>query len=340
MKKISIITFLLLCILTIFLYVNPKKQTSAVTLKKPPQQEVYIGAWVGNFWDSKTKTLNISVLKNFEQLIDKKMAIANIYSEWTYLSDKDVITKLDSISNEHWVPMISSNPHFSENCPDKNESLYKTIASGACDTFLKKIGSNLRSYNKPVFLRFAWEMNLPNMYWGIKKTNSTPQEFVAAWKHFHTILKKEKADNVIWVLSFNTCHAKTIPYADLYPGDEYVDWVAIDGYNWGDSHDWSNWTDFNGVFRNSYNELIAISDKPVMLSEVNSAPSGGDKAKWLQDMLAVQIPEKFPQIKAIIFFNENKQEKESLDWRIEKSKKYSNAVKTTINNKIYKSSFP
>lgn len=301
---------------------------------------VYLGAWAGGFWDSKSKTLNTDALNQFETAIDKKLAIANMFSEWGYLANPELLTKLNSITDNGWVPMISSNPQFFAKCSSDTASLYKAIADGTCDTFLKEVALNLKSYQKPILLRFAWEMNLPNMYWSVDRVGSTPEDFIGAWRRFYTVLKNNNADNVIWVLSFNTTSSTTIPYAKLYPGDQYVDWVAIDGYNWGDTQDWSKWTSFNGVFRNSYNELTAITDKPVMLSEFNSVSSGGDKAEWLKDALTIQIPDKYPNVRAIIFFNESKLEGEGVDWRIEISPAATQIVKDSLKNPLYLENFP
>lgn len=341
MKKTNIIFFILLFTILIGIYSSVAWKSNATTeIPTLPDRKVYLGAWVGGFWDSKTKKLDTKVVNNFEHAIDKKVAIVNIYSEWAYLPQKDLLTKLDAISEEGWTPMISSNPSFFDGCPKGTDSLYKTIADGKCDEFLRDVAANLRSYDKPILFRFAWEMNLPDMYWSIKQVKSTPQEFIAAWRHFYDVLHEEEATNVKWVLSFNTTNSNTVPYAKLNPGDDYVDWVAIDGYNWGNSHSWSGWANFNGVFRKSYDELTAISQKPVMLSEVNSASSGGNKAAWLDDMLNVQIPENFPQIEAIVFFNESKIGGENVDWRLEQSEKDLTVVKKALKNEIYRSVFP
>ena len=189
---------------------------------------IYTGAWVQGFWENDTKTLKVSVLKDFEAKIGSTVALANIYADWQYLSNPALLHNLDAISEEGWTPIISSNPSFIDGCPDKGENLYKTIAGGSCDSFLRTIGTNLKAYGKPVFLRFAWEMNLPSMYWSVPFLKSTPEDFVHAWQKFHTILTELGATNVIWTLSFNTSSKSTVPYKDLYPGDEYVDWVAVD----------------------------------------------------------------------------------------------------------------
>lgn len=339
---IAALLSIIVVLLVIFLFqskgVQNKISVEKVTPK--PRANVYVGAWVQDFWSNDKKSLNVNSLKDFEELINKKMAIANIYSEWPYLESKELVQKLNIVSLNGWVPMISANPFFFEKCKDNGRSLYESITEGQCDEFLRNAARNLKSYEKPIFFRFAWEMNLPDMYWSVQKVGSKPSDFANAWKRMHQIFKEEAADNVVWILSFNTSHAKTIPYKELYPGDEYVDWVAIDGYNWGDSHDWSGWASFSGVFKNSYDELTAITNKPVMLSEVNSAPTGGNKSEWLRDMLDIQIPNNFTQIEAIVFFNENKQEGESVDWRFEKSEDYSSTVKESLKAKIYESYYP
>jgi beta-mannanase len=340
-RLISVSCIVLILVVSFFMLRNQSQVNSLQQHVKPQEsRSVYVGAWVEGFWDNSDKTLDTSVLTDFEEVLDKKMAIAALYSEWSYLSHQDLLLALNDVSGKGWVPMISANPYFFEGCPEKDASLYQAIGRGDCDAFIRDIGRNFRSYGKTILFRFAWEMNLPDMYWSVSKVKSTPQEFINAWRRLHTILKEEEAMNVQFVLSFNTSHAKTVPYADLYPGDSYVDWVAIDGYNWGNSQPWGGWADFNGVFRKSYDELIVITDKPVMLSEVNSSPSGGNKAQWLEDMLTVQIPGRFPQVKALVFFNENKTDGEQVDWRLEKSPEYINVVKSSLQNVLYKSAFP
>lgn len=346
-KWISLAALLITVSSAVFINSQQSTQTSSMQeitnlTPSPSPRNVYIGAWVTDFWDNKTKTLDTKTLTKFENMLEKKFAIANIYSEWAYLKDPKLISQLNEISSHGWTPMISSNPYFFKDCPNKGESLYKTIASGQCDEFLKLTAANLRTFEKPVFFRFAWEMNLPNMYWSIKKTNSKSEDFIKAWRHFYSIMKSQRTQNVIWVLSFNTTNSVTTPYAQLFPGDEYIDWVAIDGYNWGNTHEWAGWASFNGTFKASYDELASLTKKPVMISEVNSAPTGfgGNKDAWLTDMLDVQIPLEFPNIQAVILFNEDKSEGEKIDWRMEKSPEYINALKKSFKNPLYRSSYP
>jgi beta-mannanase len=100
--------------------------------------------------------------------------------------------------------------------------------------------------------------------------------------------------------------------ASLYPGDAYVDWTCLDGYN-----KYPTWLSFNTVFTgsgidwlyNSYGEILAVAPtKPLMLGEIASLEAGDGgvkKAAWIQDTLDIQLPTQFPAIKAIVWFNWN-----------------------------------
>lgn len=340
--KLIVINALIACGVAVgFMFFNSQESVrSEELIETLPPRQVYVGAWVGGFWESQTKTLDVTKLSNFEKNIDSKVAIANFFSEWSYLENPKLLVNLKEMSSYGWTPMISSNPFFFKSCPKSNHSIYKTIAMGECDEFLSRIANNMKQFEGQILLRFAWEMNLPDIWWSISKTNSSPEEFVQAWQRIHTIMRIEGAENVKLVLSLNTSSGKTVPYSELFPGDEYVDWVAIDGYNWGTSVSWSGWTSFDGVFRKSYEELTALTTKPVMLSEVSSSPIGGSKAGWFDDMLNNQIPYKYNAVRAIVFFNENKDHNEGVDWSIDSSSDTLFTVKGALKNSLYKKSYP
>ena len=59
----------------------------------------------------------------------------------------------------------------------------------------------------------------------------------------------------------------------LYPGDSYVDWVGLSGYNWAGSP--STWRTFSQIFKLSLGYLSAITSKPVFIAETASNEAGG-----------------------------------------------------------------
>ena len=177
------------------------------------------------------------------------------------------------------------------------------------------------------------------MEWSIQKTGSTPQEYVRAWQRMKHVLVQHGATNIQYVFSPNTITATSTPYTSLYPGNEYVDWIALDGYNWGTTQSWSKWQSFSEVFSVSYQQLISLAPtKPVMIAEVNTTDQGGDKAAWYKDMLATQLPTKFQNVKAIVFYNENRTS-ENVNWLIDSSANSLVSFSQYISNPMYLSSF-
>lgn len=310
------------------------------SVKIQNNRSVYIGFWNQGFWDSKTKSINPESLKSLQNQIGKKVAIANYFQGWQYLSNEQIVNDLNVVNNNGWRPMISANPYFFTGCQVNGMSLYTVIANGNCDIFLHKIGKTLSKVKKPFFLRFAWEMNVNSMEWSILYTKSLPQDFINAWRRFHDIVKEEGAKNVIWVFSPQIETPSTTDIALLYPGDKYVDWVGLDGYNWGTSKSWSSWQDFHTIFYNSYIKLAEIvPNKPIMIAEINTTNIGGDQASWYQSMLSNEIPNNFPKVDAIVFFNEDKTYTEGVKWLIDNTPASLEQFKTSISNPIYKSNF-
>lgn len=301
---------------------------------------VYFGMWTQGFWDESTYSLHTEKLIELQNTIGKKVAIAHYYRGWVNLRNKSVINELNAISSNGWIPMLSVNPYFFEKCPSSGKPLYKTIAEGNCDNFLHEVGRNLKRYGKPLFLRFAWEMNIPDISWSLAATNSSSSDFIRAWRRFHDIVGSERALNVLWVFCPNTEVSQSISYNALYPGDQYVDWLGLDGYNWGTTQAWTTWQDFSTIFSSSYNHILSLSpSKPLMIAEVNTTDVGGDKAAWYKDMLTVQIPLNFGRVKAIVFYNEDRTAQEHVNWLITVTPLSLAAFSEGIKNPMYLSTF-
>ncbi|HEU5229255.1 MAG TPA: polysaccharide deacetylase family protein, partial [Ktedonobacteraceae bacterium] len=121
---------------------------------------------------------------------------------------------------------------------------------------------------------------------------------------------------------------QSAPLAQFYPGDNYVDWTAMDGFNWGTGPG-DDWTAFKQVLDPTYQDITRIAPhKPIMLAEVASVEQGGDKAAWITEGYSHLLPSYFTHIKAVVWFNQVTQR----DWRIESSpnalKAYAQAIKS------------
>jgi hypothetical protein len=84
----------------------------------------------------------------------------------------------------------------------------------------------------PVLFRPFHELT-GNWFWWTKNT-CTPEEFKALWRFtFDYLVKKKNVHNFIYV--YNTADFSTkAAFLERYPGDEYVDMVSFDAYQYGD----------------------------------------------------------------------------------------------------------
>ncbi|MBM4575487.1 hypothetical protein GS415_03245 [Rhodococcus hoagii] len=68
-----------------------------------------------------------------------------------------------------------------------------------------------------------------------------------------------RAHNVKWVWSPNVSFPGSSSTGATYPGDDYVDVVGVDGYNWGTSQPWSHWIAPTDLFVPTMDELRRIA---------------------------------------------------------------------------------
>jgi endoglucanase len=272
--------------------------------KLVPTTGVLFGAYVdpentgGDGVDSKVTTL--------EAQVGRKLAVDQHYYAWTdtfpsRLEERD-------LANGR-IPLVSW-----------RGTTLSTIISGSTDAMIKARARGLKALAVPVFLRWGWEMNGDQYPWDGAHNNDFgqtdgPAKYVAAWRHIHDLFMSEGATNVVWVWAPNNADVPRKAWnswRNYYPGDAYVDWVGIDGYNWGVTRSWSSWTSFASLFKPVYHDYAAT--KPIMIAETSSAELGGSKAQWIDDAHAA-IKTLFPSIHAFIWFDVLKEN----DWRVNSS---------------------
>jgi len=185
---------------------------------------------------------------------------------------------------------------------------FSKIADGSLDATIVARADGAKALGKKFFLDFAAEMNGDEAWSG----NNAPL-YIAAYRHIHDIFVARGATNAVWAWCPNVTdiHGGNRNTMDYYPGDAYVDWTGVDGYNWGTRN--GGWQSFEHVFKNIY-PILAAKKKPILIGEMSSSPAGGDKAKWIDEVVPT-LRSRFPLIKGVVWFDINKEE----DWRISSS---------------------
>jgi hypothetical protein len=234
------------------------------------------------------------------------------YASWT-LDEDFPASAAATTAAAGATPQITWEPWDPAAGADQQTYPLAGIAAGDFDDYVGRWAAQIAAYGQPVELRFAHEMNADFYPWSEVDGRNPPGSYVDAWRRVHHVFAEAGADNVTWIWSPNVPFPQTTDLASLYPGDDYVDAVALDGYNWSTVLPETTWQSFDAIFAPGIDELRELTSRPVFIGEVASAEQGGDKAAWVSDMF--DILQARSDICGFTWFHIAKE----TDWRIDSS---------------------
>ena len=216
------------------------------------------------------------------------------------------------------VPLITWEPWTPGKGPTQARYRLARIADGHFDDYIASWADGLREYGTTVYLRPMHEMNGGWYPWATANDNSA-DDFVSAWRHLHTMFGDRGADNVRWVWAANVTDVPgAAPWDATYPGEDVVDVLGIDGYNWGTGPSGDDgpgpdgpreWIGVSELFHDAYQRITVLGDQPIWITEVACADDGGDKAAWLTELLTEPVGDR---LDTVVLFDERKER----DWRV------------------------
>lgn len=272
---------------------------------------------------------NMPQVQAMERWQGKRHAVVNLFTNWCDQQlDPLFSQQLPNIWNNGNVPMITWEPYLCDTKATPTD-IEVRIAQGTYDAYINAWATRMQAWlrgpdgvygtadDRRAYIRFAHEMN-GNWYpWGAAVGNNSPQDYIAMWQHVHGIFLNRGlgAGHVQWMWVVNATDEGGVRAEQYYPGDAVVDWVAIDGYNWGHSQSWSVWQTPAEVFGPMVSRLRTIIGKPLAITEVGSttATRGGisiaTKSQWITDFFAFSLAQ---NAQMVAWFNEDKE----TDWAI------------------------
>jgi len=279
-----------------------------------PERGCYHSAFIG-----------MGTQAQFAELAKKKLAVEMFYTKWNSSKVADFpslkcagIAATGAVPHITWEAMITGSPYP-----------LSPILDGSYDAYIIAYAKQAKAWTKPFFIRFGHEMNGNWYEWsgvnnGGKTTNGFgdaavadgPERFVAAYRRVHRLFDSVGVTNATWIWCPNagSWPNETWNTVDAYyPGDDVVDWVGLDGYNWGTTQTGNSWKTFFETYNSLYNECEKYS-KPMMVAEFSSAEDGGSKADWITNAY-LMMRVRYPKIKAVTWFHIDKE----THWQINSS---------------------
>jgi len=257
-----------------------------------PAQGALFGAWT----KPRAGRTAEQELSYAEQQIGRPFDIYHLYY---HVSQALPTPEMISAANSGHTILMAFDPD-----PINSQPTWQEIWQGQQDTTLIKRAQELRDFGKPVMLNFDHEADA-NI-----GPNGTAADYVKAYQHVHDLFVAQGATNVIWVWDMTGNLFRSAAAADaMYPGDNYVDWVAADAYNWYPGKSGSSWRSFADAFTpfhqwaDQMHPGIPQMAEETAVQEDTATPDPTRKAAWIQDMAATI--KSWPEMKAVVWFNSN-----------------------------------
>ena len=196
--------------------------------------------------------------------------------------------------------------------PDGTRISWSSIATAApgsqLDTEMRSWARRLRDFGAPMYVTFHHEPEA-----SANTPHGSATNYIAAWRRWTQVMAEEGATNVrhMWI---TTDYAQWLPSSDRryapkwYPGDAYVDAMAIDVYNWAEcrpsqDNPWKSVQQILDPFRD-FGRLHP--DKPLWLTEWATAEDPtrpGRKATWFDDARALFTKPGYEQFQGVSYFH-------------------------------------
>jgi beta-mannanase len=253
------------------------------------------GTWVGTYEEQAgSRIVKQNRLFDLEELINRKIDVDHNYTAWN--EPFPGWREQWDITNGR-VPFVSW-----------AKTSTAAINSGRYDGLIRQRAADVKAFGYPILLEWFWEMDgNRNRY-----IAGSPASYIAAWRRIHRIFDRAGVTNVSWVWCPNAWGFATGAAQKFYPGDDYVDWICANGYNWAPGRRGDEWRSFEWIFQPFY-DWASGRGKPLMIGEFGvQERKPGEKAQWLREA-AGTLKTKFTDIKAVVYFNVNKR----YDWRLD-----------------------
>jgi len=245
------------------------------------------------------------------------------------INDKFFLQLLKVWNDYDHVPIIIWMPYAWANwsAPNPND----IIANGGYDKYLAYFGKRIKTFlagpdgvygnddDRRVYIRFAPQPNgnwfpwSPYCAWSCEvngqKIKQSSASYVNMFRHvvdyldLHMGIRNSTRMQFIW--SVNNVDFQEGSLHNFYPGDHYVDWIGVDGVNYGNTVPGNEWSDPEKVYLKVLQNVknISLSGKPFAVTEFGcvTKPKGVDaKSDWLKT--ALQLFKEF-NVKMIISAN-------------------------------------
>jgi hypothetical protein len=256
------------------------------------------GAWWGIAPEVFTGRKPAVALERAERRMGRKAAILHVYhrGEQLFPTREERELARDRLLLINWKPSLTWS--------------WADIAAGRVDRRIDRLARHIkRTFPDRFFLTIHHEPE--NDVRENPRSGRTARDYAAMYRHVVTRLRQHGVSNAVTVMTYMGAPnwASKRWFGDLYPGDDVVDWVAIDPYADNRVHDFASLVDKTRPdhpdWPGFYKWMQArFPGKPIMVAEWGVFENRRDphRKEAMFTATARQIRD-YPQIKALVYFD-------------------------------------
>lgn len=241
-----------------------------------------------------------------EQWLGTDLDVQTVFEPWDV--DPDGIAgqfdRLTAIRDAGRIPLCTWEAYTPTPAATPGDILQRVV-DGEYDDYIDRWGRALAEWvagsdgtpdgdDRRLLLRPLHEPNGDWYPWAPAANGTDPAIYARAWRRIRRRVSRAGIDDhrVAWIWAVNHVDVGGVPAESLFPGDDTVDLVGVDGFNWGASQSWSRWAEPEAVFGGMFARIRDLSTRPVCVPEFGcttatlDGPDPERKGRWLRDAFA------------------------------------------------------
>lgn len=296
------------------------------------------GAWWGAFALNEGSETPEDAIRSLETITDEKVDVVHYYFRDLQIFPPSWMIDLAREKGNERLLAINWKPEAFHT--------WAQTAAGAADDYIDEQAEYLRAnFREPFFLTIHHEPE--NEVIDIPGSGYTATDYRNMYRHVVDRLRAKGVNNAIYVMNYMGFQGWGLKdwFPDLYPGDDYVDWIAFDPYasdSLGDQDRgfrfmlnsyWGS-TNWRGAYRYFTSRHPGM---PIMLGEWGIGEKAGEptwKARFFRRIGARLDMGRFPMLKALLYFD-NRYGAAAGDVRIDTSVRAVQSVRRLLNRDVW-----